>query len=140
MIKVNDQLYESQPLSQKSVEVIVSINGFTHEKTEWLLQNEEFENTSVIPIRELMKKESLGIANKVVLSSVSFLSGMPNDFVVYLIDIQEKFLRPPPLQRVGYALYPEGFYTEESLKARITWLKENKAKLKKPQLLQYLVE
>lgn len=140
MIKVNDQEYEDSNLGKNAEVFILGVNQLSDERVERILQDKEvLKDSSIEEIRKIVEDEKIRISNRVLLSSVSFLPGFSNDYVVFLIDLQEKFIRPPSLTRVIYGLYSVGFYTQKSFEERIKWLQENKSKLKYPNLLNYLV-
>ena len=141
MIKINGELYTAVGANKTSAKTVLRLNEMTDEQIVQFGATEDFSKTSVAHIRALLKELDIVLPERVILLSLGLLSGQPNDYIAYVGDILEKFPRGiPTVTRVIYDIYPEGFYTDRALAKRILWMKQNKERLKHPEIIDYLEE
>lgn len=139
MIKMNGIEYASESPSEKATYAILQVNRMTDIQVVEFGSSEDLSKTSVAAIRGVLDQLKLRLPERVILMTIGLLNGDPNDFVVFLIDLYERFfIGVPTMTRVVNDIYPEGFYTPESLKERVAWIRKHKDELKRPALVEFL--
>jgi len=134
MININNQNYESQPLTEDQSKIFISLAMMNDEQAEiiWkqMIKEEIF---SALLVQKRCEVFCLNVPSKAKIFATTICQSH-GQLVTFLVDILEMD-NNPTFEQIANNIYPFGFYSEKGFENRWDFLKENKSVLKHGDLI-----
>ena len=140
MIKINGKEYKTQAPRKELKQILMNIDRSTIIEAIEITVHSTIKETSYSLLGLVEEEFKINFDEKTKLLALAFSKGTPEEDLVFICDVLEAFNGIAPFHKVLSRLYTNGeFYTEDSLKERVLWLRKNSAKLKYPELVDFIL-